>query len=110
MPAAPWPASGPPLSLPPSTRPPWCCSVFFVVSFPFRSYSLASSTLFVVYPVWFISRRGALAAAAGWLLCFLWVLDYLWPLGDQRCQCIHDKAAHTVAIDVRDGGWSGPTR
>ena len=103
---------------------------------------LASSTLFVVYPVWFISRRGqtpgmkkmqirllhmdakgrleaptqnqawgrALAAAAGWLLCFLWVLDYLWPLGDQRCQCIHDKAAHTVAIDLRDGGWSAPTR
>ena len=103
---------------------------------------LATSTLFVVYPVWFISRRGqtpgmkkmqirllhmdaegrlenitqnqawghALAAAACWLLCFLWVLDYLWPLGDQRRQCIHDKAAHTYAIDLRDGGWSAPTQ
>ena len=31
----------------------------------------------------------------------LWILDYLWPLGDTRRQCIHDKIAHTVAVDLR---------
>ncbi|MDZ7578748.1 MAG: RDD family protein [Candidatus Nanopelagicales bacterium] len=30
------------------------------------------------------------------LLAFLvWVLDYLWPLGDRMNQTLHDKAAHT---------------
>jgi uncharacterized RDD family membrane protein YckC len=105
---------------------------------------LASCTLFVLYPVWFIGRRGqtpgmqqmqirlfaidsegkletpsanrawgrSVTAAAAWFLFFAWVLDYLWPLGDRRHQCIHDKIARTVAVDVRsergahDGdGW-----
>ena len=94
---------------------------------------LASSTLFVLYPVWFIGRRGqtlgmrrmkirlfhvnlegnleaptpqrawgrAAMALACWLLFFVWILDYLWPLGDTRHQCLHDKVVRMVAVDVR---------
>jgi uncharacterized RDD family membrane protein YckC len=95
---------------------------------------LASCTVFVLYPVWFIGRRGqtpgmqqmqirlfqiddegnlevsgwgrawgrAVTAFACWFLFFVWILDYLWPLGDRRHQCLHDKVAHTVAVDVRE--------
>jgi uncharacterized RDD family membrane protein YckC len=95
---------------------------------------LASLTVFVLYPVWFIGRRGqtpgmrrmqirlfhmngegnleapsrkrawgrAVTAFVCWLLFVAWILDYLWPLGDQRHQCLHDKFARTVAVDVRD--------
>jgi len=95
---------------------------------------LASCTVFVLYPVWFIGRRGqtpgmkrldirlfqvdpdgslgppswkcawgrTLAAVLGWFLFFVWILDYLWPLGDQRRQCLHDKIARAVALDERD--------
>jgi uncharacterized RDD family membrane protein YckC len=109
---------------------------------------LASLTLFVVYPVWFIGRRGqtpgmrrmqirlfqvdregnleapsrqrawgrAATAFACWLLIAAWILDYLWPLGDKRHQCIHDKVARTVAVDVREErgahdavAWAPPT-
>jgi len=99
----------------------------------------ASSTLFVLYPVWFIGQRGqtpgmkqmqirllqieggegnlaapgwprawgrAVVATAGWFLFFAWILDYLWPLGDKRHQCIHDKAVGTVAVDLRTEGGS----
>ncbi len=94
---------------------------------------LASLTLFVFYPIWFIERRAqtpgmrkmqirlsqvdregklgapsqncawgrAFMAAVCWVFFFAWVLDYLWPLGDKRHQCIHDKVARTVAVDVR---------
>ncbi len=104
---------------------------------------LASCTVFVLYPAWFIGRRGqtpgmrqveirlfridgegnlaapgsgrawgrAVTAAAGWFLCFVWILDYLWPLGDRRRQCLHDKIARTVAVDERAGrrGHDGPS-
>ena len=46
----------------------------------------------------------AVTAAAGWFVFFAWILDYLWPLGDTRRQCIHDKIAGTVAVDVRSEG------
>ncbi len=94
---------------------------------------LASCTVFVLYPVWFIGRRGqtpgmkkmqirlfqihsegnlvaptsqrawgrALMAFACWIVFFAWILDYLWPLGDKRHQCLHDKVARTVAVDER---------
>ncbi len=94
----------------------------------------ASCTVFVLYPVWFIGRRGqtpgmrrmqirlfqihregnleapsrqrawgrAAMAFACWLLIVAWILDYLWPLGDKRHQCLHDKVARTVAVDVRE--------
>jgi len=97
---------------------------------------LASCTVVVFYPVWFIGRRGqtpgmkwadirlfqinldgslgapswkcawgrTVAAVVGWFLFFVWILDYLWPLGDSRHQCIHDKIAHTIAVDVRPEG------
>ena len=58
----------------------------------------------------------AATAFACWLLVVAWILDYLWPLGDKRHQCLHDKVARTVAVDVReergahDGvGWAAPT-
>lgn len=95
---------------------------------------LASCSVFVLYPVWFVGRRGqtpglrrmqihlfqmdregnleapswprawgrALTAFACWLLFVAWILDYLWPLGDKRHQCLHDKVARTVAVDVRE--------
>lgn len=101
---------------------------------------LASCTVVVLYPVWFIGRRGqtpgmkwsdirlfqvhpdgslgapswkcawgrTVAASVGWFLFFAWILDYLWPLGDSRHQCIHDKIARTIAVDVRPEGGSYP--
>ena len=57
----------------------------------------------------------AVTAFACWLLFFAWVLDYLWSAGDTRHQCVHDKVAHTVAVDLRDvrgahdgDGWPQP--
>ena len=41
-------------------------------------------------------------AVVFWFLLVAWILDYLWPLGDKRHQCLHDKVARTVAVDVRD--------
>ena len=95
---------------------------------------LASLTVFVLYPVWFIGRRGqtpgmkrmqirlfqidregnleapslqrawgrAVMAFVFWFLLAAWIFDYLWPLGDKRHQCLHDKVARTVAVDVRE--------
>jgi uncharacterized RDD family membrane protein YckC len=101
---------------------------------------LASCTVVVLYPVWFIGRRGqtpgmkvsdirlyqvqadgslgapswkcawgrTVAAVVGWFLFVAWILDYLWPLGDSRHQCIHDKIARTIAVDVRPEGVPQP--
>jgi uncharacterized RDD family membrane protein YckC len=44
----------------------------------------------------------AATATACWLLLFAWVLDYLWPIETELRQCLHDKAARTVAVDERD--------
>lgn len=97
---------------------------------------LASLSLFVLYPVWFIGRRGqtpgmrrmqirlfqidregnleapsrqrawgrAATAFACWLFIVAWILDYLWPLADRRHQCLHDKVARTVVVDLRHEG------
>lgn len=58
-------------------------------------------------PSWWRAWGRAVMAFACWLLAIAWLLDYLWPLGDRRHQCIHDKAARTVAVDLRHEGWSG---
>jgi uncharacterized RDD family membrane protein YckC len=34
----------------------------------------------------------------------IWILDMLWPLWDQKRQTLHDKAAGTVVIRVRNTG------
>ena len=44
----------------------------------------------------------AVMAFVFWFLLVAWILDYLWPLGDKRHQCLHDKVARTVAVDVRE--------
>ena len=44
----------------------------------------------------------AVTAFVCWFLLVAWILDYLWPLGDKRHQCLHDKVARTVAVDVRE--------
>jgi hypothetical protein len=44
----------------------------------------------------------------GWFLFVAWILDYLWPLGDSRHQCIHDKIARTIAVDERPEGVPQP--
>lgn len=94
---------------------------------------LASGTVFVFYPAWFIAQRGqtpgmkrmgirlsvidregnmeapgwnqawgrAATACACWLFVLAWLLDYLWPLGDTRHQCLHDKLARTVVVNER---------
>jgi hypothetical protein len=45
----------------------------------------------------------AATATACWIVLFAWVLDYLWPIGDELHQCLHDKAARTVTVDERNG-------
>ena len=44
----------------------------------------------------------AVMAFVFWFLLVAWIFDYLWPLGDKRHQCLHDKVARTVAVDVRE--------
>jgi len=95
---------------------------------------LVSCAGFVLYPVWFIGRRGqtpgmrrmqirlfhmnregnleapssqrawgrAALAFVCWFLFFAWILDYLWPLADERRRCLHDMIVGTVAVDMRD--------
>jgi uncharacterized RDD family membrane protein YckC len=46
----------------------------------------------------------AVLTFACWFLFFAWILDYLWPLGDRRHQCLHDKVARTVVVDLRHEG------
>jgi len=105
---------------------------------------LASLGVVVVYPAWFIGRRGQTPgmkrmqirlyrmdaegnlSAPGWgrawgrsatafvVLCLFdagWLVYALWPLGNDRRQCLHDEVARTIAVDVRDGAcWARPPR
>jgi uncharacterized RDD family membrane protein YckC len=40
----------------------------------------------------------AFVALAFWLLAPVWILNYLWPLWDQRHQTLNDKVAGSVVI------------
>jgi uncharacterized RDD family membrane protein YckC len=46
-----------------------------------------------------LARAGAVSAAS--MMSWLGLLDSLWCLWDENCQCVHDKVADTVVITDR---------